>query len=185
MNLKILGLLAVGLLAGPMYANATDVSWDLNGVFTEKDPSGTANIPINVGDSFSFRLTYNPSGWVPTNGVAPANCTATRCQYDIPSLSLANQHYASLSPVDFGLDNPFFRLYNANAFPGVPGGADPGAGPVPGADDDGPRLTEGIGEGLGLELVELAAEGLDGDGGCFAVGLPCGGEGGGGFFPGL
>jgi hypothetical protein len=133
MNSKILGVLAVGFLAGPIAAHAGNLPWNLTGVFTDKFESGTGfgSLPVNIGDSFSLTLTYNTSGWAPVSPApgpsAPNRCDATRCQYNIPSLSLSSQNYAGLTPPDFNLDNPFFRLYNASiAFPGLGGASGDG-----------------------------------------------------------
>jgi hypothetical protein len=62
MKSKILGLVAVGLLAGPMAANATLVSWLMQGTFSV-NPSGSEIAKLNpnlkAGDSFSFILHFD------------------------------------------------------------------------------------------------------------------------------
>jgi hypothetical protein len=57
MKTRIPGLLAVGLLAGPMAANATQVSWLFQG--TLDTVTGWPSSNIQAGDSFSFILHFD------------------------------------------------------------------------------------------------------------------------------
>jgi len=62
MNSKILGLLAVGLLAGPMAANASLVTWNFSGTWTDLT-TGTAKSPLPsipaVGTAFGLAITFD------------------------------------------------------------------------------------------------------------------------------
>jgi hypothetical protein len=89
MKSKILGLLAVGLLAGPLAAHATLVSWQFGG--TLNTVSGTASeiSGVAAGDAFSVILTFDTAAPV-TN---PAGCgtggIGTTCRHNGPGAQLA------------------------------------------------------------------------------------------------
>lgn len=113
MKSKIMGLVAVGLLVGPMAASATNVVWDFSGSILARDffiASGVV-IPIAPGDAFNLTLTYDPAVVGVNTSIVP--CTVLRCQYDIPALSVTGLLF---NGVDLGqpglLDTPWFRVYS-------------------------------------------------------------------------
>lgn len=62
MKAKILGLLAVAMLAGPMVANASLVTWNFSGTWTDLT-TGSAKSPLSsvpaVGTAFSLAITFD------------------------------------------------------------------------------------------------------------------------------
>ena len=65
MKTKILGLLAVGLLAGPMAAIASIVTWNVSGTWTETQGSFVApllSLPT-VGSAFGLSVTFDTGNW--------------------------------------------------------------------------------------------------------------------------
>jgi hypothetical protein len=72
MKTKILGLLAVGLLVGPMAANASLVTWNFSGTWTDLT-AGTAKSPLSsvpaVGTAFGLSITFD------TGNVFLGNCS--------------------------------------------------------------------------------------------------------------
>ena len=106
MNSKILGLVAVGLLAGPLAAHATLVSWQFGG--TLNTVSGTASeiSGVAAGDTFSVILTFDTAAPV-TN---PAGCgtggIGTTCRHNGPGAQLAftSLQLGSKSFPAFGID---------------------------------------------------------------------------------
>ena len=89
MKAKILGLLAAGLLSGPLAAHATLVSWQFGG--TLNTVSGTASEiqGVAAGDAFSVILTFDTAAPV-TN---PAGCgtggIGTTCRHNGLAAQLA------------------------------------------------------------------------------------------------
>jgi hypothetical protein len=110
MKSKILGLVAVGLLAGPLAAHATLVSWQFGG--TLNTVSGTASeiSGVAAGDAFSVILTFDTAAPV-TN---PAGCgfplnpggLGTQCRHNGPAAQLAftSLQLGSASFPSFGID---------------------------------------------------------------------------------
>ncbi len=93
MKSKILGLVAMGLPAGPLAAHATLVSWQFGG--TLNTVSGTASeiSGVAAGDAFSVILTFDTAAPV-TNPVGcgiPANPggLGTTCRHNGPNAQLA------------------------------------------------------------------------------------------------
>jgi hypothetical protein len=106
MKSKILGFLAVGLLAGPLTAHATLVSWQFGG--TLNTVSGTASeiSGVAAGDAFSVTLTFDTAAPV-TN---PAGCgtggIGTTCRHNGAGAQLAftSLQLGSKSFPSFGID---------------------------------------------------------------------------------
>jgi hypothetical protein len=103
MKLRIVGLLALGLLAGPMAANATMVSWLLQGTFdTTPTGSDVVNSGINPqqGDSFSIILHFDTStppsntGPAGTCSLAAAGGSGTLCRHNGASATV--QYFSDL-----------------------------------------------------------------------------------------
>lgn len=103
MKSKILGFIAVGLLAGPFSAHATLVSWQFGG--TLNTVSGTASeiSGVAAGDAFSVTLTFDTAAPV-TNGCGGG--IGTTCRHDgagaqlaFTSLQLGNKSFP-----EFGID---------------------------------------------------------------------------------
>ena len=124
MNSKILGLLAVGLLAGPLAAHATLVSWQFGG--TLNTVSGTASeiSGVAAGDTFSVILTFDTAASV-TN---PAGCgtggIGTTCRHNGAGAQLAftSLQLGSKSFPAFGIDpsrNTIIVRNNADLGAGV------------------------------------------------------------------
>jgi hypothetical protein len=82
MKSKILGLVAVGLLAGPLAAHATLVSWQFGG--TLNTVSGTAKeiVGVAAGDAFSVILTFDTAAPVTNPGGCGTGGTGTRCLHN-------------------------------------------------------------------------------------------------------
>ena len=113
MNSKILGLVVVGcgLMAGPMTANATLVSWLLQGTF-DVDPTGTevAKLGLNLkaGDPFSVVINFDTA--TPISNPAPcgAGGTGKTCRFN--GASSSNQFFSGL--IANGTSIPQFRMPN-------------------------------------------------------------------------
>jgi len=103
MKLRIVGLMALGLLAGPMAANATMVSWLLQGTF-DSTPTGSdvVNSGINPqqGDSFSIMLHFDTSTPTSNNSSAgtcapaAAGGSGTLCRHNDASATV--QYFSDL-----------------------------------------------------------------------------------------
>jgi hypothetical protein len=101
MNSKILGLVAVGLLAGPMAAQATRVEWLFQGTVTivggHAVPSG-----INVGDPISLILHFDTSTPVGNPGVCGTGGIGTTCRHNQdPTMYLSDVSIGSYPIFDF------------------------------------------------------------------------------------
>ena len=88
MKSKILGMVAVGLLAGPLAAHATLVSWQFGG--TLDTVSGTASeiVGVAAGDAFSVILTFDTAAPV-TNAGCGTGGIGTTCRHNGPGAQLA------------------------------------------------------------------------------------------------
>jgi len=62
MKSKILGLVAVGLLAGPMAANATAVTWNFSGALS--NAQGDVPLGLAVGSPYQLSITYDTAAQV-------------------------------------------------------------------------------------------------------------------------
>jgi hypothetical protein len=106
MKSKILGLVAMGLPAGPLAAHATLVSWQFGG--TLNTVSGTASeiSGVAAGDAFSVILTFDTAAPF-TN---PAGCgtggIGTTCRHNGPAAQLAftSLQLGSAAFPSFGID---------------------------------------------------------------------------------
>lgn len=89
MNSKILGFLAVGLLAGPLAAHATLVSWQFGG--TLNTVSGTASeiVGVAAGDAFSVTLTFDTAAPVTNPGGCGTGGIGTTCRHNGTGAQLA------------------------------------------------------------------------------------------------
>jgi len=89
MKSKILGMVAVGLLAGPLAAHATLVSWQFGGTLNTVSGTAPEIVGVAAGDAFSVILTFDTAAPV-TN---PAGCgtggTNTQCRHNGPNAQLA------------------------------------------------------------------------------------------------
>lgn len=106
MKSKILGLLAVGLLAGPLAAHATLVSWQFDG--TLNTVSGTASeiSGVAAGDAFSVILTFDTAAPVTNPGGCGTGGIGTTCRHNGTGAQLAftSLQLGSLSFPEFGID---------------------------------------------------------------------------------
>lgn len=88
MKLKILGLLAVGLLAGPIVADATVVTWEMQGTIT----GAYGSIPnfgfAQIGDPYSVTWSFDTSANLLSSSAYPPG---TRYQYDASSIVMTIQ----------------------------------------------------------------------------------------------
>jgi len=90
MKTKILGLLAVGLLVGPMAANASLVTWDFSGTWTQEQ--GNAVSPLTslpaTGSAFGLSITFDTGAAELANGCdGNPSTSSTDCRrYEIPGL---------------------------------------------------------------------------------------------------
>jgi hypothetical protein len=91
MKAKILGLLALGLLAGPMVVNAATVTWKITGVFgtggSFVDPANNVPGCVTPGSSFDLFLSFNPSAVLRGQGAGAAS--GMRYRYDGSSLAMS------------------------------------------------------------------------------------------------
>jgi len=135
MKWKILGLLAVGLLAGPTAAMAAPVTWDFTGTWTNVDGSaqdGFSPLPA-LGDAFGISVTFDSSAPATNvcNGASSSNeCnrySAASLQFVLSSPSCPSGFCASAGPApgttnsgilvqnnNTGVDALTFRLYDAS-----------------------------------------------------------------------
>lgn len=106
MNRQLLGLMAVGLLAGPISANATLVSWEFGG--TLNSVSGTASelTGIAAGDAFSVVLTFDTAAPVTNPGICSQGGLNTTCRHNGPGAQIAftNLQLGSSFFPSFGTD---------------------------------------------------------------------------------
>ena len=125
MNSRILGLLAVGLLGGSIQANASSVTWNFSGTWTDLT-LGTAKSPLSsipaVGTAFSLAITFD------TSEVFLGSCSntpgGTDCaKYNTPSLkfelsSPSCSGNKCTSGSDVAVGSGIFVGNNTDALPG-------------------------------------------------------------------
>ena len=105
MRTKILGLLAVGLLAGPMTLNATMVTWEMRGTITGASGSSPEFPFAQVGDAYLVTWSFDASAAVVRTFSFPPG---TRYDYD-PSIVMTIQ-VGSSQPAVFSTQSQFPRL---------------------------------------------------------------------------
>jgi len=103
MKSKILGLLAVGLLAGTSAANAVPVTWSVVGSITTAT-SGTSGVPFfpaaAVGDAFDVLVSFDTDAALIRTQSSGIFAPGTRYSYDPASIRFSVRVGAS-GPVDF------------------------------------------------------------------------------------
>jgi len=88
MKTKILGLLAVGLLAGPVAASAAVVTWEMRGTITAVAGAVPEFPSAQVGDPYLVRWSFDTNaGLQQTNAFPPG----TRYDYDTSSIVMTIQ----------------------------------------------------------------------------------------------
>jgi PEP-CTERM motif len=110
MSRKTLGLLLAGLLLGPAAANATVVTWQMQGTIT----AITGLVPVfpsaQVGDPYVVRWSFDTNAVLVTANPSPPG---TRYDYDNSSLVMTAR-VGSSDPVDFvrgsAIGAPFNRI---------------------------------------------------------------------------
>jgi hypothetical protein len=129
---KLQTFMAVILLAGSMAANATPVSWLLQGTLTSatKDPGAPALNPALVaGAAFSFILNFDTSATIVNPVACGTGGSGARCNFNDPSLSMSNITIGSTSfsnfvgdPIPLPPISSGFNIIvrNNNAFPSDP-----------------------------------------------------------------
>jgi len=111
MKSKILGLVAVGLLAGPMAANATLVSWLLQGQID----TVTGGLPAVIvpGASFSFILHFDTATPVSNPNGCGAGGAGTVCRHnDAP---IATQYFSDIKIGSGNFGNFFANANTGNS----------------------------------------------------------------------
>lgn len=104
MKSKILGLLAVGLLAGPMVATAVPVSWEFRGSISQETGAAFADFSnLNVGDQFLILLSFDPSAALLQTDSGGVFSPGSRYRYDPSSLS-ASVTIGNTGPVAYAYD---------------------------------------------------------------------------------
>ncbi len=83
MKLRIVGLLALGLLAGPIPAMASPVTWTFSGVVG--NAQGTNPVGVGVGTPYNISFTYDTSAGLLDSGCGPGQVTGCWKEFD-PSL---------------------------------------------------------------------------------------------------
>jgi hypothetical protein len=109
MKSKILGFLTVGLLAGPMAANAVPVTWSVVGTITgvTSGPSGVPYFPAAVvGDPFEVLLSFNTDAVLQGTNTGNQFAPGARYRYDPSSIQFSVRVGAS-GPVNFAYGPEF------------------------------------------------------------------------------
>jgi hypothetical protein len=122
MKLKILGLLAVGLLAGAMGANAAPVTWSIDGDFGFLSGSDAASFPIQPPAPYSLVLHFDTAATLTNPG---CGAPGTVCRYDDPALFWSDFSSGPIVGQTFHFDSGSILVFN-DADPGI------GIGPVDG-----------------------------------------------------
>jgi hypothetical protein len=98
MKAKILGLMAVGLLVGPMAANASLVTWTFSGNLG--NAQGTNPIGVAVGAPYQLSITYDT-----TAGLLGSPADATNCTQQNPVNCWKEFDPSAVrATIDFGID---------------------------------------------------------------------------------
>jgi len=133
MKIKIWGLLAVGLLAGSVGANATPVSWSIQGDFGFLSGSQAAAFPIQPPAPFSLVLNFDNAAALTNPGCGGPG---TICRYNDPSMSWSGFSSGPIVGLTLNFEGGSIQVFN-NADPGV------GTGPIDGYLFQGRNLNGG------------------------------------------
>lgn len=121
MNSKILGLLAVGLLAGPMLAAAEVVTWELKGEIDGMSGDGRPFFPeAVVGDQYRLLVTFDTNAVLLSTNSGGFFAPGVRYRYDPSSLRMRLFVNGS-GPVDFDYEPStipgFIDILDNTSFP--------------------------------------------------------------------
>jgi hypothetical protein len=133
MKSKIRRLLAVGLLAASVGANATLVSWSIDGVFGSVSGSQAVSFPIQPPAPYSLVLNFDTAATLTNPGCGGLG---TVCRYNDPSMFWFNFTSGPIVGQTISFDNASIQIFN-NADPGN------GFGPIDGYLFQGRNLNGG------------------------------------------
>ena len=133
MKSKILGLLALGLLAASVGANATLVSWSIDGIFGSVSGSQAGSFPIQPPAPYSLVLNFDTAATLTNPGCGGLG---TVCRYDDPSMFWFNFTSGPIVGQTITFDSASIQIFN-NADPGN------GFGPIDGYLFQGRALNGG------------------------------------------
>lgn len=133
MKVKILRLLAAGLLCASMGANATLVSWSIEGMFGSLSGSQTGSFPIQPPTPYSLVLNFDNAATLTNPGCGGLG---TVCRYNDPSMFWFNFTSGPIVGQTITFDSASIQVFN-NADPGN------GFGPIDGYLFQGRSLNGG------------------------------------------
>lgn len=134
MKLRILGLLAVGLLAAPMQPNAAPITWSIQGDFKTLTGSEAAEFPIQPPAAYSLVLHFDSAATLTNPGCGGPG---TVCRYDDPGMFWSEFSSGPIIGATFHFDTAAILVFN-DADPGI------GLGPMDGYLFQGRRTNGGI-----------------------------------------
>lgn len=111
MKHTVMALLTTGLLAGPVAAHATLVSWQFGGVLNTVSGTAEEIADVEAGDTFSLVLTFDTSAGVTNPGACGLGGTGTVCRHNGADAQLAftSLQLGSFSAPEFGI-NPLLNV---------------------------------------------------------------------------
>jgi len=132
-KVKILGLLAAGLLVGSVGANAALMTWSIEGNFGFLGGSQAALFPIQPPAPYSLVLNFDTAATLTNPGCGGSG---TVCRYNDPSMFWSDFTSGPLSGLTIHFETATIQIFN-NADPGI------GIGPVDGYLFQGRNLNGG------------------------------------------